>query len=86
MSKKDLKNISQTDWEALENMSDNDIDYSDISPLDDDFFANAVLRIPIEKSSNWLELDPQIINWFKAKDKDYKTTINSVLLSYIQEH
>jgi len=38
MSTKDLKNTSRTNWEALESMSDEDIDYSDIPPLTDEFF------------------------------------------------
>jgi uncharacterized protein (DUF4415 family) len=86
MNKNNSKNISRTDWEYLENMSDEDIDYSDIPPLTDDFFNHAVLRIPAEQSQNWLQLDPKIINWFKSQNIDYKTAINSVLSSYIETH
>ena len=53
MNKTDFKNISRTDWESLENMSDEDIDYSDIPPLTEDFFAKAVLRIPADQAQNW---------------------------------
>ena len=59
MNKNDFKNTSRTDWEALKNMSDEDIDYSDIPPLTDDFFANAELRIPTSQSQNWIQLDSQ---------------------------
>ena len=38
MSEKFTKTKSETDWEYLENMSDEEIDYSDIPPLSDDFF------------------------------------------------
>lgn len=42
---KDLSNASQTKWKALELDSDENIDYSDIPPLTDEFFERATLRI-----------------------------------------
>ena len=38
MNGKDLNNISRTKWAALKAMSDDEIDYSDIPPLTDEFF------------------------------------------------
>ena len=38
MKAKPLKKKSKTDWDKLHNMSDTDIDYSDIPPLDNGFF------------------------------------------------
>jgi hypothetical protein len=46
MSDKDFNNTSRTDWAALEAMDDEDIDYSEIPPLTEEFFENATLRIP----------------------------------------
>lgn len=46
MSEKDFNNTSRTDWAAIEAMIDEEIDYSDIPPLTDEFFENATLRIP----------------------------------------
>lgn len=46
MNKKDLNNISQTDWKRVDALTDAEIDTSDIPPLDDAFFANAELRQP----------------------------------------
>ncbi len=37
---------SRTDWERLRNMTDDEIDYSDIPPLGDGFFANAGVWTP----------------------------------------
>lgn len=51
MNANDLKNTSRTNWEALESMSDEDIDYSDIPPLTDEFFEKATLRIPLLAST-----------------------------------
>ncbi|BDA72318.1 hypothetical protein CAL7716_064840 [Calothrix sp. PCC 7716] len=52
MSDKNLKSTSRTNWEALESMSDDDIDYSDIPPLTDEFFNKAILRIPVAQAKN----------------------------------
>ena len=49
MSEKDLKKKSGTDWAKLESMTDEEIDYSDIPPLDDAFFAEGELRLPKTK-------------------------------------
>ncbi len=37
---------SLTDWDRLADPSDDDIDYSDIPPLDEAFFKEATLRLP----------------------------------------
>ncbi len=61
MNKKDLRNISLTNWQALDSMSDEDIDYSDIPPLTDEFFAKATLQIPAAQAK--VELHTHSINF-----------------------
>ncbi|MEH2279887.1 MAG: hypothetical protein V7K90_00885 [Nostoc sp.] len=61
MSVNDLNNTSHTDWAALEAMTDEDIDYSDIPPLSDEFFENATLRIPAIQASDMIELDSEVM-------------------------
>jgi hypothetical protein len=46
MSVRDLKKPSQTNWARIDQMTDEEIDTSDIPPLDDAFFAAAQLRLP----------------------------------------
>ena len=41
-----MSNSSKTDWSRIDAMTDEDIDISDIPPLDEDFFARATLQIP----------------------------------------
>ncbi len=84
MNDKDLKNTSRTNWEALESMSDDDIDYCDIPPLTSEFFNKAVLRIPVTTAKNLVQLDPDVMAWFEAQGGEYKATINSILRRYIQ--
>lgn len=78
--------------EALSKMSDADIDYSDIPPLDEKFWQNAIrnpfLR-PVKKQLT-LRLDADILDWFKrhadtseGKAKGYQTRINRALREYV---
>ena len=83
MSDNDTKPTSRTDWDRLAKMTDEEIDYSDIPPLTDAFFARAKLVLP-----NAVELDPDILAWFKQQGRDYPVRINQVLREYIafQDH
>ena len=46
MSERNINEYSQTDWQKLAAMTDDEIDYTDIPPLDDHFFDRATLRVP----------------------------------------
>lgn len=74
---------------ALDNLRDEDIDFSDIPRLSDDFFKNGV-RNPYYaralKALLTIRLDADILDWFKrhAKDgKGYQTDINKALRAYV---
>ena len=80
-----MSNPSRTNWDALNKMSDDDIDYSDIPPLGKEFFAKAMVRIPAEQARHLVSLDDDVLTWFQSKGPDYQSIINSVLRSYISE-
>lgn len=84
MNVNDSSNTSRTDWAALEAMTDEEIDYSDIPPLTDEFFENAMLRVPAVQARNLIQLEPDIMAWFRSQDAEYKTLINSILRRYIE--
>jgi uncharacterized protein (DUF4415 family) len=85
MNNNDLKTTYQTDWAALAAMTDEDIDYSDIPPLTEEFFQNAALRIPATQAHQLIQLDPDILQWFQAQGGEYKSLINSVLRRHIEQ-
>lgn len=85
MNENDLSSTSRTNWAALDAMSDEDIDYSDIPPLADQFFEQAVLRIPATQARNLVQLDPDVMAWFQAQGDEYKMLINSVLRHHIEQ-
>lgn len=66
---------------ALRQKSDEKIDCSDIPPLDDTFWANAV-RNPFyrpTKTSTTVRLDSDILAWLKSQGKGYQTRLNAIL-------
>ena len=85
MNKNNSQNTSRTDWAALEAMTDDEIDYSDIPPLTEEFFKNATLRIPANQASTLVQLEPDIIEWFKEQGMDYQALINQALHRHIRD-
>ncbi len=70
-------------------MSDEDIDYSDIPPLDEEFFKKAKLvqRKPKTEQIS-IRIDTEVLEWFRshAREKGYQTLINDVLRTYVIHH
>jgi len=60
---------------------DSEIDFSDIPPLTEDFWANAI-RNPFYKPVKQqltVRLDADVIAWLRKQGKGYQTRMNSVL-------
>ena len=77
---------SQTDWNHLRQISDEEIDCSDIPELDETFWKNAKLVTPQEKKQLTIRLDSDIVDWFKEQGSGYQTRINAVLKSFCDAH
>ncbi|HXF39260.1 MAG TPA: BrnA antitoxin family protein [Blastocatellia bacterium] len=75
---------SQTDWERIEKLTDEEIDTSDIRPLDDTFFAKASLRIPRSQVPVTMHVDADLLDWFKAQGEEFENVINAALRSYVE--
>ena len=86
MNRENLHSASRTNWAALESRSEENIDYSDIPPLTDEFFERATLRIPADQAHNLVQLDPDVKQWFQAQGEQYKTLINKVLRQYMESN
>jgi uncharacterized protein (DUF4415 family) len=71
-------------------MPDEDIDFSDIPPLGEDFWKNAVrgkFYRPVKKQVT-VRLDADVLEWFKAKQggaRGYQTAINAALRKLFEE-
>ncbi|OLF71436.1 3-oxoacyl-ACP synthase [Maricaulis sp. W15] len=75
--------VSEARIAEIENMPDEDIDYSDIPELDEAWFARAEFRMPVTKKQVTLRLDDDIIAFFKESGKGYQTRMNAVLRAFV---
>ena len=62
-------------------LPDEDIDFSDIPPLTDEFFKNAVRGkfYRPKKEVTTVRLDSDVKEWLKAKGRGYQTRLNEIL-------
>ena len=67
-------------------MADEEIDTSDIAPLDEAFFADARLRMPEKRVSVTLDVDAEVLEWFQAQGEDFRNRINAALKIYAEAH
>ena len=75
MSKKSIK----SDLAKIDRMSDSEIDYSDLPPLDKSFLKKATLAWPPVKKQLTIRLDADVLEWLKGHGKGYQTRINRIL-------
>ncbi len=86
MRKSVSKNTSEgkTDWEALRNMKNEDIDLSDSPELMDAWFKRAKLHLPKDKERISIFLDKDVLKFFKKVGTGYQTRINAILRAYVE--
>ncbi|HEX8130899.1 MAG TPA: BrnA antitoxin family protein [Pyrinomonadaceae bacterium] len=66
-------------------MTDEEIDTSDIPPLDEAFFADAKLRVS-EKVPITINVDADVLEWFRAQGQEFQQRINAALRIYAEAH
>jgi uncharacterized protein (DUF4415 family) len=90
MKKKDISRKSQTDWDRVDKIKDNDIDISDNPEVSPEMFAKSILRKGLKlvkrKTQITLRIDEDVLNWFKKQGPGYQTHINSLLKAYKEAH
>ncbi|MDR2837386.1 MAG: BrnA antitoxin family protein [Azonexus sp.] len=66
---------------ALFARPDSEIDYSDIPPLTEDFWQNAVrgrFYKPVKRQIT-ARVDADVLDWLKSQGKGYQTRVNAIL-------
>ncbi len=90
MKKKHISHKSRTDWDRVDKLRDEDIDFSDSPEVTPEMFAKAVLRKGLKptakKTQVTLRIDDDVLTWFKNQGKGYQTRINSLLKAYKEAH
>ena len=70
--------------EQIAATKDEDIDFSDIPELDDNFWRQAHLVEPDLTEQVTMRIKRSVLAYFKASGKGYQTRINRVLESYVR--
>jgi uncharacterized protein (DUF4415 family) len=90
MSNEPTSRKSQTGWQRIDAMSDEEIDLSDCLEVTPEQFANAMVRrgLPSAKTKEQvtLRIDRDVLEWFKSRGRGYQTQINSLLRAYMEAH
>lgn len=64
--------------------TDDQIDYSDIPELGEEFWKNAKVVPPRDpKEQLTIRFDADVVSWFRARGKGYQTHMNAVLRAYV---
>ncbi|ELR99632.1 hypothetical protein [Gloeocapsa sp. PCC 73106] len=87
-SENEIPPMSKDRAEEIKAIPDEDIDFSDILELDEEFFKNAKrVEHPLSRKTDSI-VKPHLIDWFKnhAKGKNYEALINDVLEEYVAHH
>ncbi|HEX5435537.1 MAG TPA: BrnA antitoxin family protein [Gemmatimonadaceae bacterium] len=58
----------------------------DAPPLDEDWFARAVVVPPKRKQSITLRIDSDVLEFFRAGGQGYQSRMNAVLRAYKEYH
>ena len=76
-----LTEKQKSELQALAARPDGQTDYSDIPPLDEAFWKNAV-RNPVykpTKTSTTVRIDTDVLLWLRSQGKGYQSRINAIL-------
>ena len=82
VSKKSIK----SDLNRLDNLADDEIDYTEIPEFDSKFLRSVEMQISPGKKPVALRLDTDVLDWMKAQGKGYQSRINAILRAYYEAH
>ncbi len=83
--KRKLSKEQQEEIRALQEMPDEEIDYSDIPPVTD--WSKAVVGRfyrPIKETVT-IRLDADVLDWLKQGGKGYQTRVNKILRAVMEQ-
>jgi uncharacterized protein (DUF4415 family) len=79
----------QTDWKRVDQLTDAEIeaairDDPDAAPIcDEQWFEQAQLVIPPHLKYLWVQIDEDLMAWFRQQGADWPARINTALREYV---
>ena len=77
---------TRSDLKRIDQMTDEDIDYSDVPEVDAAFFETARVVVPPGKKQVTVRIDGDVLEWLKGQGRGYQTRINAILRAYYEAH
>ena len=62
------------------------LEHFDTPPLGDEFFASAAWRMPKPKVTVTVEVEPEVVEWFKAQGENCQRDLAAALRIYAHAH
>ncbi|HTQ38829.1 MAG TPA: BrnA antitoxin family protein [Pirellulales bacterium] len=81
-----MSNSSRTDWAKVDALSDQTIDTSQVPPVGNDFFAKAKLRMPGNPVPITLQVDSDVLAWFRQTGPGWEERVRAALRIYAEAH
>ena len=79
-----------TDWKLLREMSDEEVnaraaDDPDAQPTDAEFWKDAKVTLPPGKTRVFIDLDDDVLAWFKAQGRAYGHRMSEALRAFVEQ-
>jgi len=84
MSDNASSSTSATNWERVDALADEQIDTSDVPPLDEEFFSRAKWRIPPGHATVAVPVDTDTLSWFKDQGESAEEQMAAALRIYAE--
>ena len=86
MNRDATNDISRTNWERVDALTDDEIDTSDSPPLDEAFFQKARLRSAIPEHTVLVQVDKDTLAWFQSQGEKCEQRMAIALKIYAEAH
>jgi uncharacterized protein (DUF4415 family) len=86
MNENAMNSTSETNWEKVDSLTEEEIDTSDIPPLTEEFFSKSRWWKPVETLNVLVQVDPNTLAWFQSQGEDYEKKMAAALRIYAEAH
>ena len=86
MNENNTNKPTKTNLDLFDAMTDDMIDTSDVPPLTEKFFSTAKWRMPKDKVKITVEVEPEVLKWFKSQGDNYENYLTAALDIYARAH
>lgn len=86
MSENSTNDISRTNWEKVDSLTEEEIDTSDIPPITEELFSKSRWWRPVSSTNVLVEIDPDTLAWFQNQGEDCEKKMAAALRIYANAH